>query len=142
MDKAKMFSMYESMVRIREFEERVRKEFAAGNIGGFIHLYSGEEAVAVGTCANLRKDDYITSTHRGHGHVIAKGGKTDKMMAELYGKKTGYNKGKGGSMHLIDIEKGVMGTSAIVGTTIPLSVGYAYGLKYRQSDSVDRKSVV
>ena len=87
MDKVKLFSMYESMVRIRKFEERVRKEFAAGNIGGFIHLYSGEEAVAVGTCANLRKDDYITSTHRGHGHVIAKGGKTDKMMAELYGKK-------------------------------------------------------
>ncbi len=136
MDKAKMFSMYESMVRIREFEERVRKEFAAGNIGGFIHLYSGEEAVAVGTCANLRKDDYITSTHRGHGHVIAKGGKTDKMMAELYGKKTGYNKGKGGSMHIADVELGILGANGIVGAGITIANGAALSAVMRGTDQV------
>ena len=93
----KLIDMYKTMVRIRTFEERVFKEFTAGRIPGFVHLYSGEEAVATGACANLRPNDYITSTHRGHGHLIAKGGKTDRMMAELFGKKTGYNKGKGGS---------------------------------------------
>jgi len=83
-DTKKLIDMYKSMVRIRGFEERVCKEFASGNIAGFVHLYTGEEAVAVGVCASLNVDDYITSTHRGHGHLIAKGGKLDRMMAELY----------------------------------------------------------
>ncbi|MBN1862348.1 MAG: pyruvate dehydrogenase (acetyl-transferring) E1 component subunit alpha, partial [Dehalococcoidales bacterium] len=114
-EKEKLIDMYRKMVRIRLFEERVVKEFAAGKIPGFVHLYSGEEAVAVGACANLTDDDYITSTHRGHGHVIAKGGKTDRMMAELFGKKTGYNKGKGGSMHIAEVDIGILGADAIVG---------------------------
>ena len=106
--KDKLIEIYRHMVRIRVFEERVAKEFAAGNIPGFVHLYSGEEASAVGACSALRTDDYITSTHRGHGHLIAKGGKTDRMMAELYGKKTGYNNGKGGSMHIADMDIGIL----------------------------------
>jgi len=93
-EKEKLIDMYRTMVRIRTFEERITKEFKEGRVPGFLHVYSGEEAVAVGACANLRPDDYITSTHRGHGHIIAKGGKTDRMAAELYGKETGYNKGK------------------------------------------------
>ena len=80
-EKEKLIGMYRTMLRIRDFEERVLKEFAAGHIGGFVHLYAGEEAIATGACANLGVDDYITSTHRGHGHLIAKGGKTDRMMA-------------------------------------------------------------
>ena len=121
--KGKLIEMYRVMVRIRTFEERVAKEFAAGKISGAAHLYAGEEAVATGACANLRPDDYITSTHRGHGHLIAKGGKTDRMMAELYGKKTGYNKGKGGSMHIADMEIGILGANAIVGAGIPITAG-------------------
>jgi TPP-dependent pyruvate/acetoin dehydrogenase alpha subunit len=98
--KEKLIEMYTVMVRIRTFEERMTKEFKGGRVPGFLHIYSGEEAVAAGTCAHLRPDDYITSTHRGHGHAIAKGCKLDRMAAELYGKSTGYNRGKGGSMHL------------------------------------------
>lgn len=136
MEKAKLLSMYELMFRIRAFEEKVRKEFAAGNIGGFIHLYSGEEAVAVGVCANLRKDDYITSTHRGHGHIIAKGGKTDRMMAELYGKRTGYNKGKGGSMHIADVNLGILGANGIVGAGITIANGAALAAQMRDTEQV------
>ncbi|MGC9258307.1 thiamine pyrophosphate-dependent dehydrogenase E1 component subunit alpha [Desulfurella sp.] len=136
MDKAKLISMYELMVRIRTFEERVRKEFATGNIGGFIHLYSGEEATAVGVCSALRKDDYIISTHRGHGHVIAKGGKTDRMMAELYGKITGYNKGKGGSMHIADVELGILGANGIVGAGITIANGAALAAQMKGTDQV------
>ncbi len=136
MDRVKMFSMYESMSRIRKFEERVQKEFAAGNIGGFVHLYSGEEAIAVGTCANLEKDDYITSTHRGHGHMIAKGGEINKMMAELYGKKTGYNKGKGGSMHIADVELGILGANGIVGAGITIANGAALSAVMRGTGQV------
>jgi len=134
--KEKLIEMYRVMVRIRTFEERVIKEFAAGNIPGAAHLYAGEEAVASGACANLRADDYITSTHRGHGHLIAKGGKTDRMMAELYGKKTGYNKGKGGSMHLADITIGILGANAIVGAGIPIAAGAALSAKMRGTDQV------
>jgi len=128
--------MYRTMLRIRVFEERVGKEFAAGNIPGFLHLYAGEEAVAVGACANLRPDDYITSTHRGHGHLIAKGGKSDKMMAELYGKKTGYNKGKGGSMHIADVKLGSLGANGIVGAGITIASGAALSSKLRKSGQV------
>jgi pyruvate dehydrogenase E1 component alpha subunit len=134
--KEKLIEMYRTMVRIRTFEERVQKEFAAGRIGGFVHLYAGEEAVATGVCANLRLDDYVTSTHRGHGHVIAKGGKTDLMMAELYGKKTGYNKGKGGSMHIANVDSGMLGANAIVGAGIPIAGGAALSAKMRGTDQV------
>jgi len=135
-EKEKLIDMYRVMVRIRTFENRVYKEFAAGNIPGFVHLYAGEEAIATGACANLRLDDYITSTHRGHGHVIAKGGKTDRMMAELYGKKTGYNKGKGGSMHIADVESGILGADAIVAAGIPIAGGAALSAKMRGTDQV------
>ena len=134
--KEKLIEMYRAMVRIRTFEERVVKEFAAGKILGAVHLYAGEEAVATGACANLRPNDYITSTHRGHGHLIAKGGKTDRMMAELYGKKTGYNKGKGGSMHLADMEIGILGANAIVGAGIPIAAGAALSAQMRGTDQV------
>ena len=123
--KRELINMYRMMVRIRKFEERTCKEFANGNIPGFVHLYAGEEAIAAGACANLRSDDYITSTHRGHGHVIAKGGMTDRMMAELYGKKTGYNKGKGGSMHIADMDIGMLGANGIVGAGITIAGGAA-----------------
>ncbi len=135
-EKEKLIDMYRRMVRIRTFEERVYKEFAAGNIPGFVHLYSGEEASAVGTCANLTSDDYITSNHRGHGHLIAKGGKTDRMMAELFGKKTGYNKGKGGSMHIADTEIGILGANGIVGAGIPIAGGAALSAQMRKTDQV------
>ncbi len=134
--KEKLIDMYRVMVRIRTFEERVVKEFATGNIPGAAHIYAGEEAVATGACANLRPDDYITSTHRGHGHLIAKGGKTARMMAELYGKKTGYNKGKGGSMHIADMEMGILGAIAIVGASIPIAAGAALSAKMRGTDQV------
>jgi len=134
--KERLIVMYAKMARIRAFEERVLKEFAAGNIGGFVHLYSGEEATAVGTCAHLRDEDYITSTHRGHGHLIAKGGKTDRMMAELYGKKTGYNKGKGGSMHIADVEIGILGANGIVGAGIPIAGGAALSAQMRGTNQV------
>jgi TPP-dependent pyruvate/acetoin dehydrogenase alpha subunit len=135
-NKKELIDIYRKMVRIRLFEERVVKEFTTGNIPGFVHVYSGEEAVAVGACANLRADDYITSTHRGHGHVIAKGGKTDRMMAELYGKKTGYNKGKGGSMHIAEVDIGILGADAIVGGGIPVAGGAALSAKMRETDQV------
>lgn len=101
--------MYRNMLTIRYFEERVAELFAAGKCFGFVHLYVGEEAVATGACANLRKEDYITSTHRGHGHLISKGGDLKLMMAELFGRRTGYCKGKGGSMHIADVELGILG---------------------------------
>jgi len=135
-EKEKLRDMYRVMVRIRTFENRAYKEFAAGNIPGFVHLYAGEEAIAAGTCANLRPDDYITSTHRGHGHLIAKGGKTDRMMAELYGKKTGYNKGKGGSMHIAEVDIGILGANAIVGAGIPIAGGAALSAKLRGTNQV------
>jgi len=121
--KEKLIDMYRTMVRIRRFEERVSREFADGNIPGSVHVYIGEEAVATGAIAHLRKDDYIMSTHRGHGHMIAKGGQTDRMMAELFAKKTGYCLGKGGSMHIADLEIGILGAAGIVGSGIPIATG-------------------
>jgi pyruvate dehydrogenase E1 component alpha subunit len=132
----KVLDMYRTMVRIRTFEERVAKEFAAGRVVGFAHLYIGEEAVATGACANLRADDYIVSTHRGHGHIIAKGGKTDRMMAELFGKKTGYCEGKGGSMHIADPDIGILGANGIVGAGIPIAGGVGLSTKLRGTDQV------
>ncbi|HEY90305.1 MAG TPA: thiamine pyrophosphate-dependent dehydrogenase E1 component subunit alpha [Dehalococcoidia bacterium] len=135
-DKDKLIAMYRMMVRIRMFEERVSSEFAAGNIPGFVHVYIGEEASGTGSCATLRTDDFITSTHRGHGHVIAKGGKTDRMMAELFGKKTGYCKGKGGSMHIADTDLGILGANGIVGAGITLAGGAALSAQMRGTDQV------
>ncbi|HRV99964.1 MAG TPA: thiamine pyrophosphate-dependent enzyme, partial [Aminobacteriaceae bacterium] len=109
--KETLLGMYRKMLTIRRFEERAAELYAAGRMPGFVHLYVGEEAVATGVCASLSDKDFITSTHRGHGHVIAKGGKTDLMMAELYGKVTGYCKGKGGSMHIADVDLGILGAN-------------------------------
>lgn len=117
--------MYELMLKIRYFEERVKDLFASGEMPGFVHLYLGQEAVAAGACAPLNADDYITSTHRGHGHILAKGGEMKFMMAELYGKATGYNKGKGGSMHIAWPELGILGANGIVSAGIPIATGAA-----------------
>lgn len=128
--------LYASFYRIRKVEEEIARIYPTDKIKSPVHLSIGQEAVSVGVCEALREDDIVFGTYRGHAMYLAKGGRLKNMIAELYGKETGCSKGKGGSMHLVDIEKGVMGTSAIVGTTIPLSVGYAMGLKYKKSDSV------
>ena len=131
-----LIEMYTTMVKIRTFENRVAELFAGGKIPGFVHLYVGEEAVATGVCANLADKDYITSTHRGHGHLIAKGGDIKLMMAELFGKKTGYCKGKGGSMHIADLDLGIMGANGIVGGGPPLASGAALACQYLDNDGV------
>ena len=136
MDREKLLEMYEQMRLIRVFEERVAEEFAAGHIPGFVHLYAGEEAVAVGVCSNLRDDDYITSTHRGHGHCIAKGVDVNQMMAELFGRATGMCKGKGGSMHIADLDLGMLGANGIVGGGPPLACGAALKAKVLGTDQV------
>ncbi|MEM2020841.1 MAG: thiamine pyrophosphate-dependent dehydrogenase E1 component subunit alpha [Zestosphaera sp.] len=132
----KLIEMYSRKVLIRAFEDRAHELFAAGKLPGFVHLYAGEEAVAVGVISNLVKGDYITSTHRGHGHCIAMGCDIKGMMAELYGKKTGICKGKGGSMHIADFEIGMLGANGIVGAGVPLAVGAALALKYRSPGNV------
>ena len=134
--KEKLVQMYRGMLRIRHFENRVKDLFAAGEMPGFVHLYLGEEAVAVGACSALKDDDYITSTHRGHGHILAKGGEMKYMMAELYGKATGYNKGKGGSMHIAWPKLGILGANGIVSGGIPIATGAAFSSKYRKSGQV------
>jgi pyruvate dehydrogenase E1 component alpha subunit len=131
-----VLDIYTRMLRIRRFEEAVGTLFAQGQLPGFVHLYIGEEAVGVGVCAALRDDDYITSTHRGHGHVIAKGGDFQRMMAELFGRATGYCKGKGGSMHIADFRIGMLGACGIVGGGIPVAVGAALSAYYRGTDQV------
>ncbi|MFL5667356.1 MAG: thiamine pyrophosphate-dependent dehydrogenase E1 component subunit alpha [Ktedonobacteraceae bacterium] len=123
LDKSQLLHMYEQMKTIREFEERAGKEFASGKVPGFVHLYAGEEAVAVGVCSNLTDDDYITSHHRGHGHCIAKGVDLRAMAAELLGREAGACRGKGGSMHIADVNKGMLGANGIVGGGFPLAVG-------------------
>ncbi len=127
---------YRLMVRIRRFEEKLDRLFKEGALPGFVHLYIGEEAVAVGVCSELRTDDKITSTHRGHGHLIAKGAEVDRMMAELLGKATGYCRGKGGSMHTVDFDLGIIGTNGIVGAGIPIATGAAWGDQFLGRDSV------
>ena len=129
-------NMYETMLKIRKFETRAKDLFAEGKVGGFVHLYIGEEAVATGACANLRDDDYITSTHRGHGHIIAKGGDLKYMMAELFQKETGYCKGKGGSMHIADATKGILGANGIVGAGHNIAVGAGLAIQYKKTDQV------
>src|SRR5947209_14796109 len=123
LDKSHLLKMYEQMETIRQFEERAGKEFAAGKIPGFVHLYAGEEAVAVGVWAHLTDDDFITSHHRGHGHCIAKGVDIREMVAELLGREAGACRGKGGSMHIADVHKGMLGANGIVGGGFPLAVG-------------------
>jgi TPP-dependent pyruvate/acetoin dehydrogenase alpha subunit len=115
--------LYARMARIRAFEEAVQELHKRGQIPGAAHLYIGEEAIAVGACANLRDDDKITSTHRGHGHLIAKGADVRLMMAEIFGRRNGYCKGKGGSMHICDVAIGILGANGIVGGGIPIATG-------------------
>lgn len=128
--------MYRDLFRIRRVEEEISRIYPTDKIKSPVHLSIGQEAVSIGVCYALRPDDVVFGTYRGHALYLAKGGDLKKMIAELYGKITGCSKGKGGSMHLVDKEKGIMGSSAIVATTIPLSVGYAYALKYKNSDAV------
>lgn len=128
--------MYQKMVEIRQFEDQVHETFSAGTIPGFVHLYAGEEAVAVGVCAHLDDKDFITSTHRGHGHCIAKGCDLKGMMAEIYGKSTGLCKGKGGSMHIADVSKGMLGANGIVGGGFPLATGAGLTAKLKKSGAV------
>jgi len=128
--------LYETMVRIREFEETARSLMLEGRLAGFLHLYSGEEAIASGVCSELSDEDCICSTHRGHGHIIAKGGSVNRMMAELYGKDTGYSQGKSGSMHIADIDIGIIGANGIVGACIPIANGVAFALRYKKKDAV------
>jgi pyruvate dehydrogenase E1 component alpha subunit len=119
------------MVRIRLFEEAAGRLAESNRLPGFLHLYVGEEAVAAGVCGALNDDDHITSTHRGHGHLVAKGGDFNRMMAELMGKATGYCKGKGGSMHISDTSLGMLGANGIVGAGSPIAVGAAFANRYR-----------
>ena len=134
--KKTFLDLYTTMLKIRLFEERIVDLYARGLVPGLAHLYIGEEAVAAGVCAVLRQDDYITSTHRGHGHVIAKGADLKLMMAELFGKKTGYCKGKGGSMHIADMEIGILGANGIAGGGLPIAVGSGMSSKWRSTDQV------
>ena len=128
--------MYRQMIAIRLFEERVNDLYTRALMPGLAHLYIGEEAVAVGACSALRRDDYITSTHRGHGHCLAKGAAPDLMFAELLGKRAGYCKGKGGSMHIADPDTGNLGANAIVGGSAAIAAGAAFSSKYLQQDRV------
>jgi acetoin:2,6-dichlorophenolindophenol oxidoreductase subunit alpha len=127
---------YRTMRTIREFEDRLHTEFATGEIPGFVHLYAGEEAIATGVMAHLGPDDYIASTHRGHGHAIAKGCDVKGMMAEIYGKRTGICHGKGGSMHIADLETGMLGANGIVGGGPPLVCGVGLSAKIRGTRQV------
>ena len=131
-----LLNSYRSMRTIREFEERLHTEFATGEIPGFVHLYCGEEASAVGVCAHLGESDTIASTHRGHGHCIAKGVEVEGMMAEIYGRSTGVCRGKGGSMHIADLARGMLGANGIVGGGPPLICGAALSHKLLKTDGV------
>jgi pyruvate dehydrogenase E1 component alpha subunit len=135
-DRDLLMEMLRRMLRIRYFEEQVVELVSHGEIVGAAHSYIGEEAVAIGACAALRDDDYITGTHRSHGHPIAKGGDVRRAMAELLGKATGYCKGKGGSMHLADFSIGILGESGIVASSMPVAVGAGLASKLRGNDRV------
>lgn len=122
-------AMYERMLLIRRMEERLCADFAEGKLPGAVHLYIGQEAIAVGVCNHLRDEDWITSTHRGHGHFLAKGGEPKAMMAEIWGKKNGICHGMGGSMHVADTSKGILGANGIVGGGFAIATGAAFGSK-------------
>jgi pyruvate dehydrogenase E1 component alpha subunit len=128
--------MLKDLITIRRFEERTIQMYAAGEFGGYLHPYVGMEAIAAGACAAIEEKDYIVSTHRGHGHCIAKGADLNKMMAELLGKVTGYCKGRGGSMHIADTELKMLGANGIVGGGIPISIGAGFGAKMRGDGEV------
>lgn len=134
--KEALLKYYQQMVEIRSFEGKVMELLGRNVIQGGSHLYAGEEAVAVGACAAIRRDDYITSTHRGHGHCLAKGGKLHLMLAELMGKTTGYNHGHGGSLHIADLGSGNLGANGIVGGGIPIATGAALSIKMRKTNQV------
>ena len=134
--KEQLLGMYHMMVTIRRFEETLRDLFFQGQVPGFVHVSIGEEAVPTGVCAALSDKDYITTTHRGHGHMLAKGGKPKQMMAELFGKKTGYCKGKGGSMHIVSYDLGILGANGIVGGGIPIATGAALASSFRGNEAV------
>lgn len=134
--KEDIISMYRKMLTIRRFEERIAAEYAQGAIPGFIHSYIGQEAVATGVCAHLRQDDRIVSNHRGHGHCIAKGADLKHMMAEIYGRTTGYCKGKGGSMHIADFAVGMLGANGIVCAGLPIAVGAALAAQLEGGDRI------
>lgn len=131
-----LMDLHRRMVRIRLFEEAAGRLAEAAKLPGFLHLYVGQEAVASGVCGALTDQDQITSTHRGHGHLVAKGGDFNRMMAELMGKSTGYCKGKGGSMHISDLSLGMLGANGIVGAGSPIAVGAAFANKYRNDGNV------
>jgi len=135
-DKGLLTRFYTSMVKIRYFEEKIEEFSLKAEVPGFVHLYIGEEAIATGVCQNLTKYDYIQSTHRGHGHTIAKGAQVDRMMAELFGKKTGYCKGKGGSMHIADFSVGMLGANGLVGGGYTLATGAALAEKMKGTNNV------
>jgi pyruvate dehydrogenase E1 component alpha subunit len=133
---ADMLRMFEQMTRIREFDERAGLLMEQTRVHGSVHLYCGEEAIAVGVCEALNDDDYITSTHRGHGHLIAKGGDVERMYAELFAKATGYNGGKGGSMHMAALDLGIIGANGIVAAGLPIGLGVAFASQYQDNDRV------
>jgi TPP-dependent pyruvate/acetoin dehydrogenase alpha subunit len=135
-DRDHAIHLYRQLVRIRLFEDQVNDLYLNARMPGLAHLYSGQEAVAVGVCEALRTDDYITSTHRGHGHCLAKGGAVDRMFAELLGKEAGYCRGKGGSMHIADQAKGNLGANAIVGGSAGIATGAALSARMRNTDQV------
>src|SRR5713101_10020123 len=128
--------MLRQMLLIRRFEEKAAEAYALGKIGGFCHLYIGQEAVAVGSMAALRSDDYVIASYREHGQALVRGIPANAVMAELFGKATGCSRGKGGSMHLFDVEKRFMGGHGIVGAHIPLAAGIGFAIKYRAGDQV------
>jgi pyruvate dehydrogenase E1 component alpha subunit len=135
-NKKTMLAMYRTMVTIRQFETMAGEYFAAGQIPGFIHLSIGQEASSTGVCSCLRSDDYVATTHRGHGHMIAKGADLKRMVAELFGKATGYCKGKGGSMHIADFSIGILGANGVVAGGLPLITGAGLSIKLRKTDQV------
>ncbi len=134
--KKEKLSLLEKMLMVRAFEEKAGELFQQNLIPGFIHLSIGEEASSVGTCSVLRPDDYVASTHRGHGHLIAKGADPQLMFAELFGKATGYCKGKGGSMHIADFSLGILGANGVVGGGFPIIVGAGLSIKLRNTDQI------
>ena len=136
LSKDQLLQAYRMMKTIREFEERVHVEFATGDLPGFVHLYAGEEAAGTGIMMHLHQEDYISSTHRGHGHCIAKGVDVKGMVAELYGRSSGTCHGKGGSMHIADLDMGMMGANGILGAGAPLACGAALASKYKKDGSV------
>lgn len=136
LDRQTQIDLYTTMLTIRRFEERVALEYHAGNLVGFVHSYIGQEAIATGVCAHLTNADRIVSHHRGHGHCIAKGADMSMMMAEVYGKKTGYCKGKGGSMHIADFSIGMLGADGIVGAGLPIAAGAAMAAQLEGKDNI------